>query len=66
MNSNDTEYIFPVRLISQLSDMRGEEWVKLVEKVTGSGKNTVDEIAFVYMLAALTAAEVVIQMHFGQ
>jgi hypothetical protein len=53
MAITDTEFIFPERYCEQLSDLRGESWKKLVEQVSQEEIDSVNRIAFVYMIARI-------------
>jgi hypothetical protein len=46
MNNPDTEILFPMRAISSLSDLRGNEWQKLVNLVDNKDEIDPDKIAF--------------------
>lgn len=53
MYNNDTELLFPSRVIPELKDQRGKEWRKLVDEVQESGPSTVEHLAFVLLMARL-------------
>ncbi|MEN6299538.1 MAG: hypothetical protein ABFD51_06455 [Anaerolineaceae bacterium] len=43
---SSTEFLFPQRLIPELSDLRGEEWRKLIEKITKAELKSLERIGF--------------------
>ena len=51
MYNEDTELIFPNRVIPALRDLRGATWRKLVDKVREQAIDTPDQAAFVLMMA---------------
>lgn len=51
MYNEDTELIFPNRVISDLRDLRGAAWRKLVDKVSAQEVDSPDQVAFVLMMA---------------
>jgi predicted secreted protein len=51
MYNEDTELIFPNRVIQELRDLRGAEWRKLVDKVKKKKIDSPDQAAFVLMMA---------------
>lgn len=53
MYNNDTELLFPSRVIEILADLRGEEWESLVERVKDLPEDDVDHLAFVLMMTKL-------------
>ena len=53
MYNEDTELIFPNRVIPELADLRGAGWKKLVEKVGEQEAESDDQLAFVLMMAQL-------------
>lgn len=54
MSVNDTEYIFPASLASQLGDLRDVPWQQLIQTVTGNGISDVDRISLIYMIARIS------------
>ncbi len=54
MSINDTEYIFPASLASQLSDIREEKWKQLIQTITGNGVSDVDQISLIYLIARIS------------
>ena len=53
MYNNDTELLFPFRVTEALGGLRGKEWSRLIEDVKGSPEDSVDQLAFVLMMAKL-------------
>ena len=53
MYNNDTELLFPSRVIEHLADLRGEEWELLVKRVQDLPEDDVDHLAFVLMMTKL-------------
>ena len=53
MYNNDTELIFPSRVIEKLQDQRGKAWKKLVVQVLGKPETSQEHQAFVLMMARL-------------
>jgi hypothetical protein len=53
MNNPDTEILFPMRAISSLSDIRGDEWHKLVNLVDNKDELDPDKIAFSALIIKL-------------
>ena len=53
MYNNDTELLFPARVIAALADQRGEEWRVLVEKITQMPEDSPEFLAFVLMMTRL-------------
>ena len=51
MYNEDTDLIFPNRVISDLRDLRGAPWRKLVDKVSEQAETEPDQVAFVLMMA---------------
>ncbi|MDA1330320.1 MAG: hypothetical protein O3B43_04545 [Chloroflexi bacterium] len=51
MYNDDTELIFPNRVITDLRDLRGASWRKLVDKVAKQEVDKPDQVAFVLMMA---------------
>ena len=54
MSNSDTELIFPSRLITGLSGLRGEKWQQLVILVSQNCPESIECTAFVLMMARLT------------
>ncbi len=42
--------LFPLRAISQLSDLRGVEWKNLIERLSDENTEQVQKIAFTHMI----------------
>ena len=55
MYNNDTEIMFPSRLIPSLRDLRGETWCGLVENVLHQEALAPDRLAFVLLMVRLSA-----------
>ena len=55
MYNPETDLIFPPRAIHALSTERGATWQDLVGGVEKSGRNSLDETAFVLIMARLNA-----------
>jgi hypothetical protein len=53
MYNSETDLIFPPRAISSLLQERGTVWQDLVFTVQESDPNSIDQIAFILMLARL-------------
>ncbi len=53
MYNEDTELIFPNRVISSLAELRGTAWKILVEEVTEKESASDDQLAFVLMMAKI-------------
>lgn len=53
MYNDDTELIFPNRVISKLADLRGASWKKLVDSVAAKELDSDDQMAFVLMMAKI-------------
>jgi predicted peroxiredoxin len=51
MYNEDTELIFPNRVIPELRDLRGAAWRKLVDQVREQAETEPDQVAFVLMMA---------------
>jgi predicted peroxiredoxin len=51
----ETDLLFPPRVISALSAERGDDWKNLVAMVEKSGRNSLDETAFVLIMARMNA-----------
>lgn len=53
MYNADTELLFPSRVISSLRNLRGDAWRDLVDRVDALPQDSVDHLAFVYMMVRL-------------
>ena len=53
MYNNDTELIFPSRVMEALEELRGEEWEVLVARVRSLPEDDPEHLAFVLMMAKL-------------
>ncbi len=50
---DDTEMLFPPRVIPSLADLRGSEWKQLVEQVAANPQNQVSILGFMLMMVRL-------------
>lgn len=55
MYHSDTEFIFPMRVASQLRELRGDTWAKLVDQACNSPKASLDRLAFSLLLIRLSS-----------
>jgi hypothetical protein len=46
MFNSDTELFFPIRVIPTLNEIRGEEWIALVNRVSSEESSELEKIAF--------------------
>ncbi len=53
MYNSDTELMFPMRVAPSLKNARGEIWSKLVEDVSQTDADQVDQSAFVLLMVKL-------------
>jgi hypothetical protein len=53
MLNSDTEILFPIRVIPELRDLRGEKWAKLIDRLTANGVGERDLAAFSMMMVRL-------------
>ncbi len=53
MYNSDTELLFPLRVIPELRAMRGEVWRDLVDQVTRTDADPLDQLAFVLVMVRL-------------
>ena len=53
MYNNDTELLFPARVIKALSDQRDKEWQALVEEIIQQPEDSPEHLAFVLMMTRL-------------
>ena len=53
MYNNDTELLFPSRVIPELRDLRGAQWAALVDRVADLPHDDRDHLAFVLMMIRL-------------
>ena len=53
MYNEDTELIFPNRVIPDLADLRGASWKKLVDQVAEQEAESEEQLAFVLMMAQI-------------
>jgi len=53
MYNDDTELLFPTRVIESLSGLRGEEWDTLVKIAMESPEDSAEHLAFVLMMTKI-------------
>jgi hypothetical protein len=53
MPVNDTDFLFPPRIIPYLRDLRGEEWMGLVDRSGDVPADDLERLAFVLMMVRL-------------
>ncbi len=53
MNNPDTEFLFPMRVIGELAEVRGKEWGKLVKKLDTLPQTDEAKIAFSLLMIKL-------------
>ena len=53
MYNNDTELLFPSRVIKELAGLRGPEWDELIDQVKSLPEDSIDHLAFVLMMTKL-------------
>lgn len=53
MYNNDTELLFPSRVIGELAGLRGPDWDQLVNRVKDLDEDSIDHLAFVLMMTKL-------------
>lgn len=53
MYNEDTELLFPLRVIPKLINLRGDAWNKLVRSVSEPKTRIADQVAFAYMMVRL-------------
>lgn len=53
MFSPETDLLFPPHILPALQDMRGSAWQKLVNDVMSAGPDSLDQVAFVLMMARI-------------
>ena len=54
MSINDTQLMFPAEFIPQLGEIRGPKWAEFVSEIEQSSQNSIDRIAFVFMIVRMT------------
>ena len=54
MYNPDTDLLFPPRILPALRDLRGTIWQELVTNVIAAGPESLEQIAFVLMMARMT------------
>ena len=53
MYNKDTELLFPSRVIRAISDERGDEWRKLIQKVDALPQDSEKHLAFVLLMTRI-------------
>jgi len=53
MYNPDTDLLFPPRILPALRDLRGTPWQDLVTSVIAAGPDSLEQIAFVLMMARM-------------
>lgn len=53
MYNSDTELLFPLRVISSLEAVRGENWKALIHKLSDPKVKVTDQLGFVLMMVRL-------------
>ncbi|MBN2385961.1 MAG: hypothetical protein JXB85_03005 [Anaerolineales bacterium] len=53
MYQDDTDLLFPVRIISELREIRNDGWRTIINQVRASGADSPAETAFVLMMVRL-------------
>jgi hypothetical protein len=53
MFDSDTDLLFPPRILPDLRDLRDEPWQELVATVCAAGPHSLEQIAFVLMMARM-------------
>lgn len=53
MYNEDTDLLFPPRVISSLRELRGDDWDKLIENVINAGETDEKRLAFVLLMAKM-------------
>ncbi|MHB0987480.1 MAG: hypothetical protein ACYC3P_02300 [Bellilinea sp.] len=57
MYNSDTELMFPLRVVPQLTGQRGEKWKALVERISAADSSPVEQAAFTLMMVRLSACQ---------
>ena len=53
MNSCNTDFIFPPHIIPSLAQLRSEDWLSLVDGISNKTNDSIETIAFTYMMVKL-------------
>lgn len=53
MYNPDTELLFPLRVLPQLRNLRGDEWGQLVDHIGSSSSSKPEKCAFVLMMVRM-------------
>jgi hypothetical protein len=53
MYNSDTELLFPLRVVSTLGALRGDEWQALLDRVSAADASLIEQTAFVLMMVRM-------------
>src|SRR4030042_3917391 len=53
MSANDTDFIFPPRVIPELRDLRGAAWQEMLDRISNQAPDALERVAFVLMMVRL-------------
>lgn len=53
MTTNDTDFIFPPRVIPELRDLRGVTWREVIDNINNQAPDALERVAFVLMMVRL-------------
>jgi hypothetical protein len=53
MATEDTEFIFPPKIIPELRDLRGPQWCELVDRISSQPSDGLERVAFILMMVRL-------------
>ncbi len=53
MFNTDTDMLFPLRIVPSLGDLRGDEWQKLVQRISEDKVDNSEKIAFTYLMVKM-------------
>ncbi len=53
MLNTDTELLFPIRVIPSLRELRGDPWLALIDRLSATGADEIDQVAFSLMMVRL-------------
>ena len=53
MAANDTDFIFPPRVIPELRDLRGKPWQELIDRINNLLSDSPERVALVLMVVRL-------------
>src|SRR5512135_2311957 len=51
--NSDTDVMFPLRVIPQLRNLRGDVWKRIIDEVTSDNANLICQAAFILMMVKL-------------